>query len=96
MRPGDIIKFDVDTYINSYTAGHNSGWYYNNDTQNTGNINVYKDGHIYYKDSSGTVHEVTKLYYKDSSGAIKKGRYATVKDGNGASHVIDVYTTKYE
>lgn len=55
-----------------------------------------KDGSIKYKDSGGTVHEVTKGYYKDSSGAVKKGRYAKVKDGNGAVHIIDVYTTLYE
>lgn len=57
---------------------------------------MIKDGSIKYKDSSGTVHEVTKVYYKDSSGAIKKCRYATVKDEAGATHVIDVYTTLYE
>ena len=55
-----------------------------------------KDGSIKYKDSGGTIHEITKGYYKDSSGAVKKGRYATVKDGNGAVHIIDVYTTLYE
>lgn len=96
LRPGDLIKFDIDTYINSSTAGHSSGWWYNDDTQNTGNKTVYKDGSIKYKDSSGTVHEVTKLYYKDSSGTIKKGRYVKIKDSSGAVHIIDVYTTKYE
>lgn len=64
LRPGDIIKFDVDTYINSSTTGHTSGWWYNNDTQNTGNISVYKDGIIYYKDLSGVSHECTMRLWK--------------------------------
>ena len=55
-----------------------------------------KDGSIKYKDSSGTIHEVTKVYYKDSSGTVRKGRYANVKDSSGAIHIIDTYTTLYE
>ena len=61
-----------------------------------GAITMRKDGSIKYKDSAGTVHEVTKVYYKDSLGNINKGRYAYVKDSSGATHVIDVFTTLYE
>lgn len=97
LRPGDIVKFDVDTYI--YAAGdsgHSSGWWYGTDAQNTGNINVYKDGIIYYKDFSGTIHECTMAYSKDTSGSSHNARYIQVKDTSGTIHSIDVYTTKYQ
>ena len=96
LRPGDLIKFDIDTWIVSDTSGYNSYWFYNNDTQNTGNKTVYKDGIIYYKDLNGTVHECTMGYSKDINGSTHKARYIQVKDINGTAHSIDVYTTKCE
>ena len=97
LRPGDIIRFDVDTYINvdSGVSGRTSGWWYGNDTQNSGNINVYKDGIIYYKTSNGEVKECTKVYYKDGNGNLKKPRYAYINN-NGNLKIIDIYTSKYE
>ena len=64
--------------------------------QYLGAIKLRKDGKIQYKDSNGTVHEITKVYYKDSNGATKKARYARIKDSGGATRVIDVYTTLYK
>lgn len=97
LRPGDKIRFDVNTYITPVTQGGSAGWsqevygfHYSNE------ISIYKDGCIYYKKSSSEKLEPVMAYYKNSSGEKSKLRYVLVKDSSGAQRVIDVYTTNYE
>lgn len=82
-----VVGFEANTGTEYRVTATNS---------NNNRVNVYKDGLIRYKNSSGTTIECTKGYYKDSSGNKKAVRYAKYKDNNGAIHIIDVYTTYYE
>lgn len=97
LRPGDKIRFDVNTYVTPVTNGGSAGWTEEAYGFNYSNeITIYQDGIIYYKDGSGAVHVCTMGYGKDTSGSNHKARYVQVKDTSGATHSIDVYTTNYE
>lgn len=93
LRPGDKVRFDVDTWVNSYVSGHASGWY---GYRTAADVSIYKDGIILYKDSTGAKRECVLGYMKDSTGAKRKYRYILIKDSTGAKRIIDVYTINYE
>lgn len=97
LRPGDKIRFDVNTYANPVTNGGSAGWTEEAYGFNYSNeITIYQDGIIYYKNGSGAVHVCTMGYSKGTSGSNHKARYVQVKDTSGVTHSIDVYTTNYE
>lgn len=85
-KPGETYVIYVNTFIdNSYWLGR----------VRLGQIKLYKDGIVYFKDGS-TKREATMSYVKDSSGTKRKIRYILVKDSNGTKRIIDMYTTHYE
>lgn len=62
-----------------------------------GQIKLYKDGIVYFKDSSGNKREATMAYNKNiNNGAKNTSRYILVKDINGNKRILDMYTTHYE
>lgn len=86
-KPGETYYIYINTLIDdSYWLGR----------VKLGQIRLYKDGIILYKDSSGNRVEGTMVYFKDNSGTKRKARYALAKDSNGTKRIIDIYTTHYE
>jgi hypothetical protein len=85
-KPGQTYYIYINTLIdNSYWLGR----------VKLGQIKLYKDGIVYFKDGS-TKREGTMAYVKDNSGTKRKVRYILVKDSNGTKRIIDMYTTHYE
>ena len=95
LRPGDQLRFSVNTYMTSSTSGYSSGWLGSIYASNN-NVSIYKDGIVYNIDANGTKRECTMAYYYDSNGTKRKSRYIVVKDSGGATRIIDMYTTNYE
>lgn len=90
-RPGDKV------YVHGVGRSKKSdGSWYNVIDKAADAVTVYKDGAIYYKNSSGSKVECTSAYSKDSGGTKRKCRYIKIKDNNGSTRLIDVYTTSYE
>ena len=85
--PGDKLVFDIDTWCTNIDGHGNGGWV---GPSYSGEVVVYKDGCIYYKNSSGQKIECNIAYYKNSNGDKINNRYIKVKDGSGTTHVIDV------
>ena len=87
VNPGDTLVFDVDTYCTNKDGQGTAGWL---GYVSSGTVTVYKDGCIYYKNSSGQKIECKKSYYKNSSSQKINNRYMKVKDSSGTTHIIDI------
>lgn len=89
-RPGDKV------YVHGVGRSKNAnGDWYNVIDKAADAVTVYKDGAIYYKNSSGSKVECTSGYYKDSSSTKRSARYVKIKDSGGSTRIIDVYTSAY-
>ena len=89
-RPGDKV------YVHGVGRSKNaSGSWYNVIDKAADAVTVYKDGAIYYKNSSGSKVECTSGYYKDNSSTKRSARYVKIKDSGGSTRIIDVYTSAY-